>query len=78
MPKNKDQNPEANTEMIRIRATPELKKAFEQYCAEHQISDASGGRLAIFNLVNKSHRQRTGKSLPKPDLNGRDWGNKSA
>lgn len=77
MGKNKDHQTEANTEMIRIRATPELKAAFEAYCLETQQSDASGGREAIWKLVRDNHRRRTGKSLEKPDVNPRSWGKRS-
>lgn len=76
MPKNKDQQAEHNTEMIRIRATPELKAAFEAYCLDTKQSDASGGREAIWALVHKDHFQRTGKKLEKPDVNPRSWGNR--
>lgn len=77
MPKNKDQSPEANTEMLRIRMTPTLRKAFDSYCAEQNISEASAGRLAIFSLIKGSHYERTKESLELPDVNSQNWAKRS-
>lgn len=77
MPKSKDHQPEPNDVVVRIRMTPDLAKAFTEYCEERGISDASGGRLAIFSWVKKPHYDRTGESLPAPDVMDRAWGKKA-
>lgn len=77
MPKNKDQNPEANSAMIRIRCTPTFKKAFEEYCEVQNYSEASVGRLGIWTVIRKDHAERTGEKLEEPDINPQSWsGNK--
>lgn len=78
MPKNKDQQEELNSEMLRIRMTPTLRKAFDGYCKERGISEASAARLAIFSLIKKNHYERTMESLECPDVNPQSWGKKSA
>lgn len=77
MPKSKDLQPESNDVVVRIRMTKDLAAAFTAECAERGISDASGGRLAIFNWVKAPHYKRTMESLPAPDVTDRAWGKKS-
>lgn len=76
MPKDKSQNAEANTDMIRIRVTPTMRKSFEDFCAEENISEASAGRLGIFGLIAQAHKKRTGQKLEAPDVNAQNWGTK--
>lgn len=77
MPKNKDQQAEPNSEMLRIRMTPTLRKAFDSYCAEKNLSEASAGRLAVFNLIKGPHYERTKESLEMPDVNPQNWGKRA-
>lgn len=77
MPKNSEQNAEPNSEMIRIRCTPTMKKAFMDYCDRNNISEASVGRLGIWNEIRRDHKKATGKELETPDTNTQNWGRKA-
>jgi len=77
MPKNKDQNEELNSETVRIRCTPTLKKAFEDYAHRKSLSEASVGRRGIWELIKEDHANVTGEKLEEPDANIQSWaGNK--
>lgn len=78
MGKNKDHQTEPNSEMLRIRMTPTMRKAFDAYCKEENLSEASAARLGIFQLIRTSHLKRTGESLERPDVNAQNWGKRSA
>jgi hypothetical protein len=78
MGKNRDHQTEPNSEMLRIRMTPTMRKAFDSYCEEENLSEASAGRLAIFDLIRKPHLERTGEKLEKPDINPQNWGKRGA
>jgi len=77
MPKNKDQDPEANSEMIRIRCTPTFKKAFEGFTERNDLSEASVGRKGIWTIIRQDVAEHTGVYLEEPDMNPRSWNNKS-
>lgn len=77
MPKDKDQNAEPNTSVVRIRMTPTMRKAFDDYCERQNISEASAGRLGIYNLIGESHKKATGQRLEVPDVNPQNWAKKS-
>lgn len=64
---------ENNSEAIRIRVTPAFKAAFVQYCKDKEISEGSGGRLAIFDLVGTHARREHNVILEEPEVLPGSW-----
>lgn len=62
-----------NDEFIRVRVTKELKESFLAYCAENDLSEASVGRLGIYELIAPAHKKRTGTKLSKPEVQPNNW-----